>query len=81
MPMCRTWLGCPSPADERAALLVRALWGYRELGCDLTRSAAALGVHRSTMRYRLYRVRELTGLSPEDPRSAEALHAVAGLHP
>jgi hypothetical protein len=70
-----------TPADERMALLVRTLWGYRELGCDLARSAAALGVHRSTMRYRLYRIRELTGHHPEDLGSEETLHAIAGLHP
>ncbi|WP_410479423.1 helix-turn-helix domain-containing protein [Pseudonocardia sp. H11422] len=52
---------------------MRTLWGYHGLGCDLARTAAALGKHRSTVRYRLYRVRELTGLEPEDPRAVEAL--------
>jgi hypothetical protein len=42
---------------------------------------AALRVHRSTARYRLYRIRELTGLDPEDPRSVAALRTIAGLHP
>jgi AraC-like DNA-binding protein len=59
--------------DEVMAVLLRTLWAYRGLGGDLTRTAAALAVHRSTVRYRLYRVRELTGLDPEDPRSVEAL--------
>jgi sugar diacid utilization regulator len=60
--------------------LVRTSWGYHGLGCDLARTAVALGNHRSTVRYRLYRVRELTGLEPEDPRSVEALLEIAGLH-
>ena len=61
-------------------MLMRTLWGYHGLGCDLTRTAAALGKHRSTVRYRLYRVRELTGLEPEDPSSVAALREIAGLH-
>jgi sugar diacid utilization regulator len=73
---------CPAPVqpDELLAVLMRTLWGYHGLGCDLARIAAALGKHRSTVRYRLYRVRELTGLEPEDPRSVEALLEIAGLH-
>jgi sugar diacid utilization regulator len=71
----------PAQPDDFMPLLVRTLWGYRGLGCDLARTASALGVHRSTARYRLYRIRELTGLDPEDPRSVEALRDIAGLHP
>ena len=70
----------PVQPDELLAVLMRTLWGYHGLGCDLARTAAALGKHRSTVRYRLYRVRELTGLEPEDPRSVEALLEIAGLH-
>jgi sugar diacid utilization regulator len=66
---------------ELMALLLRTLWGYRALGCDPTRAAAALGVHCSTLRFRLYRIRELTGLAPEDPRSVQALRAITGPHP
>ena len=66
--------------DEPIALLVRTLSEYRRLGRDLTQTAAALGVHRSTVRYRLYRIGELTGLPPDDPRSTDALRDIAGPH-
>ncbi|MCW2686711.1 MAG: PucR C-terminal helix-turn-helix domain [Mycobacterium sp.] len=59
------------------AVLLRTLWSYRGLDGDLIRTAAVLGVHRSTVRYRLYRIRELTGLEPQDSRSVEALRIVA----
>jgi sugar diacid utilization regulator len=74
---------CPASVqpDEFTPLLVRTLWGYRALGGDLARTAAALGVHRSTARYRLYRIRELTGLDSEDPRSVEVLRDIAGRPP
>jgi sugar diacid utilization regulator len=70
----------PVQPDELLAVLMHTLREYHGLGCDLARTAAALGQHRSTVRYRLYRVRELTGLEPEDPRSVEALLEIAGLH-
>ncbi len=38
---------------ERTAVLLRTLWAYRGLGGDLTRTAAAHAVNRSTARYRL----------------------------
>lgn len=66
--------------DKRIALLVCTLSEYRRLGCDLTQTAAALGVHSSTVRYRLYRIGELTGLPPDDPRSTDALRDIAGPH-
>jgi sugar diacid utilization regulator len=64
-------------SDEFMAVLLRTLWSYRGLDGDLIRTAAVLGVHRSTVRYRLYRIRELTGLEPQDSRSVEALRIVA----
>jgi sugar diacid utilization regulator len=64
-------------SDEFIAALLRTLWSYRGLDGDLIRTAAVLGVHRSTVRYRLYRIRELTGLEPQDSRSVEALRIVA----
>lgn len=70
----------PVPPDELVAALMRTLWGYHGLGCDLARTAAALGKHRSTVRYRLYRIRALTGLEPEDPKSVQALRDIAGRH-
>jgi AraC-like DNA-binding protein len=47
----------PVRTDESMALSLRTLWAYRGFGGDLTRTAAALAVHRSTVRYRLHRIR------------------------
>jgi DNA-binding PucR family transcriptional regulator len=62
-----------SEDDEQMALLLRTLRAYHELDGDLARTAAALLVHRSTVRYRLHRIRSITGLDPQDPRAIEAL--------
>jgi AraC-like DNA-binding protein len=70
----------PVQSEELLALLLRTLWAYRGLGGDLIRTAAALAVYRSTVRYRLYRIRELTGLDPQDSRSVEALRDIANPH-
>ncbi|MCW2653338.1 MAG: AraC family transcriptional regulator [Mycobacterium sp.] len=67
-------------SDEFMALLLRTLWAYRGLRGDLTRTAAALAVYPSTVRYRLYRIRELTGLNPKDPRTLAALGDIAKPH-
>ena len=67
-------------SNELIALLVRTLLEYHGVGRDLTQTAAALGVHRSTVRYRLYCIGELTGLSPDDPRAIDALRDIAGPH-
>lgn len=45
------------------------------------RTAAALAVNRSTVRCRLHRIRELTGLEPDDARSIGALRDIANPHP
>jgi len=37
--------------------------------CSVTAAARALYIHRSTLLYRLQRIRDLTGLDPEDPRT------------
>jgi sugar diacid utilization regulator len=47
------------------ASLVCTLWAYRGFGGDLTHTAAALGIHRSTARYRLSCIRQNT---PESPK-------------
>jgi sugar diacid utilization regulator len=53
---------------EHTTVLLRTLWAYRGLGGDLTRTAAALAVNRSTARYQLYHIRELTvGASGKGP--------------
>ena len=54
---------------ERTAVLLRTLWAYRGLGGNLTRTAAAHAVNRSTARYRLHHIRELkVGASGNGPR-------------
>lgn len=42
-------------------------------GCVISRTAEVLGIHRSTVRYRLRRIRELTGLDPEAPAALPSL--------
>jgi AraC-like DNA-binding protein len=64
-------------SDDLMTPLLRTLLAYRGVGGDLTRTAAVLAVHLSTVRYRLYRIRELTGLPPGDPRTGEALQDIA----
>jgi AraC-like DNA-binding protein len=64
-------------SDEGIALLLRTLWTYRGVGGDLTRAAAVLMLNRSTVRYRLHRIREVTGLSPNDPRAVDALRELS----
>jgi DNA-binding PucR family transcriptional regulator len=63
-------------SSELRALLLRTLWAYREFGGDPSRTAEALGVHHSTVRYRLHRIRELTGRDPGDPGSLGALRDI-----
>ncbi|MCW2690580.1 MAG: AraC family transcriptional regulator [Mycobacterium sp.] len=75
-----TTLRGSAQSDDMAELL-RTLWAYRGLGGDHTRAAAALTINRSTVRYRLYRIRELTGLDPLDPRAVDALRDISNQHP
>jgi AraC-like DNA-binding protein len=74
-------MSSPVQSEQFMALLLRTLWAYRGLRGDLTRTAAALAVYPSTVRYRLYRIRELTGLHPKDPRTLAALGNIAKPHP
>lgn len=61
------WLGPLIDYDaEHDAELVRTLGVYLDLGGNYTDSAGALTVHRSTLRYRLQRIREITGLDLGD---------------
>ncbi|WP_250549089.1 MEDS domain-containing protein [Pseudonocardia sp. H11422] len=71
----------PSPArqDDLTAILVRTLQTHRQLGCDIAKTAAALTILPGTARYRLSRIRELTGLDPTHPAALRALrHTVGG---
>jgi DNA-binding PucR family transcriptional regulator len=58
----RDWLGVLIDYDrERSTELVTTLSRYYCCGGNYDATAAALHVHRSTLRYRLQRIRDLTG--------------------
>lgn len=61
------------PAGDRAALLATLRAWYAH-GASPTAAAAHLHVHRNTVRYRLHRVEELTGLSLADPVGAATVY-------
>jgi DNA-binding PucR family transcriptional regulator len=56
------WLGALIDNDARKdSDLVATLAGYLECGGSYDGAAKALSVHRSTLRYRLERIRDLSG--------------------
>jgi len=58
----REWLGPLIDYDvANRSELVTTLWQYYECGGNYDATARALTIHRSTLRYRLRRIRELTG--------------------
>jgi sugar diacid utilization regulator len=58
----REWLGALIDYDARRdSELVATLSGYLECGGSYDGAAKALSVHRSTLRYRLERIREVSG--------------------
>ncbi|WP_458319318.1 PucR family transcriptional regulator [Mycolicibacterium brisbanense] len=58
----REWLGALLDYDEsKNSELVMTLSDYLECGGNYDESAAALHIHRSTLRYRLARIADLTG--------------------
>jgi sugar diacid utilization regulator len=64
----RDWLGSLLDYDaRRKAELVHTLTQYLEHGGNYDATAAQLSVHKSTLKYRLQRIRELTGLELNDP--------------
>ena len=64
----RDWLGSLLDYDaRRSAELVHTLTQYLEHGGNYDATAAELSVHKSTLKYRLQRIRELTGLELNDP--------------
>ncbi len=62
-----------SPMSGAGAPLLDTLTTYLEQGSSLEATARMLFVHPNTVRYRLRRVTELTGLIPTESRSAFAL--------
>ena len=58
----REWLGPLIDYDAaNRSDLVTTLWQYYESGGNYDATAHALTIHRSTLRYRLRRIRDLTG--------------------
>jgi DNA-binding PucR family transcriptional regulator len=52
---------------RRKSDLVRTLASYLECGGSYERTSAALFVHRSTLKYRLQQIRDITGYDLNDP--------------
>ncbi len=66
--LVRQWLGALLDYDARKnSELVNTLSQYLECGGSYNASAATLCVHRSTLKYRLQRIREISGLDLTDP--------------
>jgi sugar diacid utilization regulator len=64
----KEWLGSLLDYDvRRKAELVHTLTQYLEHGGNYDATAAELSVHKSTLKYRLQRIRDLTGLELNDP--------------
>jgi sugar diacid utilization regulator len=72
----REWLGALLDYDEcKNSELVPTLSDYLECGGNYDDSAAALHIHRSTLRYRLARIAELTGHDLREVDTRFNLHA------
>jgi sugar diacid utilization regulator len=64
------WLGTLADYDERRRTeLVKTLTQYLQHGGGYEATSRALSVHRSTLKYRLQRIRELTGFDLGDPET------------
>jgi sugar diacid utilization regulator len=71
----REWLGDLLDYDShKNADLVRTLSQFLERGGNYDKTAAALLIHRSTLRYRLSRIKEITGLDLNDVDDRLNLH-------
>lgn len=66
--LVRRWLGALLDYDSRKkSELVATLSQYLECGGSYNATADALCVHRSTLKYRLQRIREISGFDLADP--------------
>jgi sugar diacid utilization regulator len=61
------------PLEEAGATVLETLDAYLGHGSSIEATGRALFVHPNTVRYRLKRVAEATGLSPTDPRDSYVL--------
>jgi hypothetical protein len=72
----REWLGPLLDYDSaHGAELVKTLSTYLECGGNYDETADGLAIHRSTLRYRLQRIREVSGLELSDVDARFNLHA------
>jgi DNA-binding PucR family transcriptional regulator len=66
----RKWLGVLADYDERKhTQLLQTLTKYLQHGGGYEATSRSLAVHRSTLKYRLQRIRELTGYDMGDPET------------
>jgi sugar diacid utilization regulator len=64
------WLGTLLDYDTtKSAQLVETLSGYLECGGNYDATATALSLHRSTLRYRLQRIRDVSSHNLNDPNT------------
>lgn len=72
----REWLGPLLDYDAaHGAELVKTLSTYLECGGNYDETADGLAIHRSTLRYRLQRIRDVSGLDLSDVDARFNLHA------
>jgi hypothetical protein len=70
------WLGVLIEHDQLGrSELVATLATFLQHNCDYHDTARALGIHRSTARYRIHRIAQLTQLDLHDPEIHRHLHA------
>jgi purine catabolism regulator len=67
-------------AHENAEEYIRTLEAYFENNGNLSRTAAALYIHRNTLMYRMDRIETITGLSLEDPRARLAIQLALNIY-
>ncbi|MFF1830748.1 PucR family transcriptional regulator [Paenarthrobacter sp. NPDC058040] len=69
------WLGALQSNDaRRSSDLVHTLAQYLDHGGNYDDTADSLAIHRSTLRYRLKSIRQITGLDLADPETRLNLH-------
>jgi sugar diacid utilization regulator len=77
----RDWLGALLDHEEaRGGDLVATVGRYLECGGSYSATAASLGVHRSTLKYRLQRIREISGHDLADPDTCFNLQLASRAH-
>ena len=67
------WLLCRED-EERGQEFVKTLFVYIENNCNMTQAAKALKVHYNTLKYRIQRICELTGIDFSNPDTILRLH-------